>query len=252
MREITIIYSGNSYIKMAGDALRDHGFKVYEGSSPQSRDVVVWGWRNGEKLKRKGHNVLVFERGYIGDRFKNTSIAWNGLNGHGDFKEPNPDKDRFLQHAEIKPWRKDGDYIVIMGQVAGDMSLQGRNLTLDYELWADIAENHYNKPVYFRPHPNTRQGFNPNIERINGDLQECLDGAHLVITYNSNSSVDAVLNGVPAVTMGKGSMSKLVTSQDVRVRLKPRRAQWAYRLASCQWSEQEIKRGDFIARMFCK
>lgn len=209
--------------------------------------ALCWGWRKGEELRKKGHEVLVFERAYLGDRFYYTSIGWNGLNGHADFRLSG--NESLKGGFELKPWH-DGEYIVIMGQVSGDASLKGQNMTVIYEEWAKNAEKHYNIPVYFRAHPNTRRGnFRPNIPHIEGDIDTVLNNAHLVLCYNSNSSVDAVLNGVPCVAFDAGSMAYEVTGRAVCDRIKPNREQWLSKVSNCQWTPKEIENGDYIERM---
>jgi hypothetical protein len=248
--QITIQKSNINHYQLVRYGLEKRGITVYEGSNPQTDKVACWGWRRGKELRDKGHDVLVFERGYLGDRHYYTSIGWNGLNGHADFKVAGDEK--IKGDWPIKDWH-DGEYIVIMGQVMGDASLKGQNLTAQYEQWAADAEKHYNMPVFFRPHPNTSRGnFNPKIPKIEGDLNDVLQSCHLVLCYNSNSSVDAVINGVPCVTFDRGSMAYEVTGNRICDRIKPDREKWLARLSNCQWTPEEIRNGDYVERFFCK
>lgn len=246
--KINVYPQGIREYQSVAEGLRLKGFDVYESAYPQTDIVTCWGWRNGEMLRKKGHDVLVFERAYLGDRHHYTSIGWNGLNGHADFKLTG--KETLKGKWELKPWH-DGEYIVIMGQVSGDASLKGQDMTMLYESWAIEAEKHYKMPVYFRPHPNTKRGnFKSNIEHIEGDLIDVLNKAHLVLCYNSNSSVDAVINGVPCVTFDRGSMAYEVTSHDICDRIKPNRDEWLAKVSNCQWTPQEILNSDYVERMF--
>lgn len=247
--QITIVKPNHSLLDGVKIGLENKGIDVIENDYPKTEKVIVWGWRRGKELREKGHDVLVFERAYLGDRFYYTSIGWNGLNGHADFCIKGDESVKGEWNP--KPWH-DGEYIVIMGQVNGDASLKGKNLTLDYEQWAREAEKEYNIPVYFRPHPNTeRCNFKPNIPHIKGDLDKVLDNCHLVLCYNSNSSVDAVMAGVPCITFDKGSMAYEVTSHSICNRIKPDRGKWIARVSNCQWTPEEIKDGDYIERMLC-
>ena len=107
-------------------------------------------------------------------------------------------------------------------------------------------------PVYFKPHPNTARGnFKPKIETIGGDLSGVLEKCHLALCYNSNSSVDAVINGVPCVTFDRGSMAYEVTSHSIYNRIMPDREGWLARVSNCQWTPEEIKNGDYVERMLC-
>ena len=98
------------------------------------------------------------------------------------------------------------------------------------------------EPV-FRPHPRYPQQF-VKFNRLNGSLSEALGLAKMVVTYNSNSGVDAVLAGVPTVTYDEGAMAWDVTSHNVGYLVTPERNEWCYRMAYTQWSPEEISNGE--------
>lgn len=254
---IDITFSNNQGLtSFAQEGLVKKGVNVICASSPKTKIVGCWGWRLGQELRNKGHEVLVFERGYLGNRKYWTGVAWNGLNGYGDFCVPEKvTSDRFERNFKLKPWKANGRYIVIMGQIVGDASLKGQDMTPIYENIAADLSLKYCLPVYYRPHPDalgTRANFKPDIETIGGDLQDCLADAHLIVCYNSNSAVDAVVNGVPAVTLDLGAMAYSVTGHGEYDRITPDRREWASRLAYCQWSPEEISNGVFWEQLKCK
>lgn len=222
--------AAESGLKAAG-----HTFHYYR---PQYGDkVACWGWRTGQKWHRLGFDVLVFERGYIGDRFAWTSLAWNGLNGRGTAPVIDDGGARFRQyHGSLKPWNPDGDYVLICGQVPGDASLQGADLNPWYI--SKVLE-HARDRIIFRPHPlGAKRGAIqtlPGAETSSRSLDEDIAGAKLVVTYNSNSGVDAMLAGKPATCENEGSMIYGVSPED--------RQQWASRLAWRQWTIDEIESG---------
>jgi hypothetical protein len=213
----------------------------------KTKAVACWGWKMGKRLRAQGHDVLVMERGYLGDRFKWTSLAWNGLNGHGQFPQIDDVGDRFNRHFELSPWQYDGDYILVMGQVPGDESLQGRDLLSWYAEAAKTAQKVYKKPVLFRPHPEAiRKGYKQKIADIENcflPLRDSLKFAHAVVTFNSNSAVDAVIQGVPAIVFDKGTMAWDVAGKQIGQRIWPCRQRWAAALAWKQWSMDEIATG---------
>lgn len=230
------------------------GFDAIEsiyGRYIKTEVVAVWGWRLGQELRDQGHEVIVMERGYLGDRFSYTSLGWNGLNGYATFPEIN-DKtmDRFSKFAELKPWKTNGEYILILGQVPGDKSLKGRNLNSWYEEIAEEAADAHRLPVYFRPHPLAyKKGvvFRPrNALSQDCSLEEALAKAKLAITFNSNSGVDAVINGIPAMCADEGSMAWDMCSHSVSQIVTPDRSLWAASLAWKQWSLKEIKSGEAL------
>jgi len=233
------------------EGLRAHGIEPVLTTACSSRTefVACWGWRLGKALREQGHTVLVMERGYLGNRFEWTSLCWNGLNGRGEFPvQPNDNGDRFCMHHSFKPWRKTGgEYVLLMGQVPGDASLQGRNLMPWYEETAQQASKAYGLPVVFRPHPLAeRKGFRqsvPQTERSSHELAHDLEKAHVVLTYNSNSAVDAVIAGVPAVAADPGSMAWPVAGHVVGDFTAPDRTEWMCNLAWKQWQLDEISSG---------
>ena len=219
------------------------------GSHLPTKHVVCWGWRLGTRLRQLGHEVLVMERGYVGDRFSYSSLGWNGLNGCADFPEyPADNGERFAQlGVEIKPWKTGGDYALILGQVPRDASLKGLDMLPFYEEWARQVKDKFGLPVRFRQHPEvTKRGVNQSVcgaERSTGTLGEDLSHAALCLTYNSNSSVDSVLAGVPTFVADRGSMAWDVCSHRIGERATPAREVWVHKLAWTQWTIKEIASG---------
>jgi hypothetical protein len=198
--------------------------------------VICWGWRHGQEHHGRGAQVLVMERGYIGDRFNWTSLAWNGLNNRGEFPIVEDSGERFRRYFDgtLKPWNPEGEYTLICGQVPGDMSLQGRDLHKWYEAQ---AERH--SPVFFRPHPLAHRRETVKAVRgapfLNGRLEDALERAALVVTWNSNAGVDALLAGKPTHVEDLGGMAYGIDETT--------RERWAHRLAWRQFTLEEMTSG---------
>jgi len=64
------------------------------------------------------------------------------------------------------------------------------------------------------------------------------------VSWNSNTGVDAVMAGVPAVVMDPGGMAWPVASHDITETVRPNRDRWYDRLAMCQWSMDEMVSGE--------
>jgi len=231
------------------EGLRRHGVasRIVSPQGPATSDTVVcWGWRIAAPLVAAGKRVLVMERGYIGDRMKWTSMGWNGLNGRAQFgRGP---VGRFDQHQRLmQPWNPKGSYALLIGQVDGDAALYG----MQFQPWAvriaSQASKAFELPVKFRPHPVAIEyGQNYPVhgtDRIYGTLADALGGAAVVITFNSNAGVDAVLAGKPTITFDPGSMAWPVTSHDWTIPPEPDRKPWAEWVSGCQWSADEIRNG---------
>jgi hypothetical protein len=201
--------------------------------------------------RSKNLDVVVLETGYInrGDGENHHYAAgFNGLNGRADFRNKNmPDDRAKLLGVELKPWR-DGKYILLCGQVPWDASLEGS----DHQLWLQATlerlRSYTQKEVVFRPHPLARGAYGPLDCRVSArSLAEDLAGAHAVVTFNSNTGVDALVNGVPVFAQDQGSMCWSVANKSlisVDVPNKPDRGQWLSDLAYCQWTPAELRSGE--------
>jgi hypothetical protein len=240
----------NSHAQLLAAGLRRHNVQVSiepRHFRPSTKLVACWGWRIGQKLRAAGHEVLVMERGYLGDRFAWTSLSWNGLNNRGEFgRIPDDGGERFKKNfgALMEPWAPQGDYVLIIGQVRGDMSLQGRDLGGWY---ADQAQR-FPGVSHFRPHPESiRRGLvdhvPDHVPKVNGPLLPCLKGARLVTTFNSNTAVESVLAGKPTLVEDIGSMAWDVRNTPDAPDSEQDRRGWAAQLAWKQWTADEIRNG---------
>lgn len=221
---------------------------VFQGANVpiKTKRIAIWGWRLGQELRAKGHDILVCEHAYIGDRFKYTSLGWNGLNGHATFPEyPNDGGKRFQEvGGVIHPWKHNHDApVLLLGQLKNDQSLQGQDIEKVYNDWIRKSD----RPVIFRPHPvAVKRGIHLNIkgaEISQGTLYEAFDNCSYALCYNSNSSVDAIMYGVPTVCMDKGSMVSSICGENIGHIIRPERENTLHSLAWKQFTLDEIASG---------
>jgi hypothetical protein len=239
----------DQHLKDFASGLRRHGLepRILNRHNPEPCDVsVTWGVKNAAAAQ-SGRRHLVLERGYVGNRFHWTSVGWDGLNGRADFCNAHCSDDRWRKHfaGVMKPWRAKPDgYVLIMGQVPHDASLRG----LDIERWYRDAVCKLSRtgiPVRFRTHPQALRIAAVAHLELSGTLEAAIEGASWVVTYNSNSAIDAILHGVPAVACDVGSMAWPVTGRKVdEAPMRPDRRQWAANLAYAQWSPDELRNGE--------
>lgn len=233
-----------------------HGYSAEVQSSTLARQcdlAVFWGMHHSRSIRAQqdARNLpwLVMERGYVGDRFHWTSLGYNGLNGRADFLNDNMDSDRWNRHFSqyMKPWRNSGEYVLVTGQVPGDASLERVGGRVDYESMVNQIRKYTDRPIHFRPHPKRNIPCPRNATLSTGTLEQALSNAWCVVTYNSNSGVDAILNGIPAFVIDyEGSMSKPIAMTDFNLINNPQRfdrTQWANNIAYAQWSPEEIENG---------
>lgn len=218
----------------------DRRLHVPPGDDP----VCCWGWRNGRRLAALGRRVLVAERAYLGNRFQWISLGWDGLNRRARFPLAYDNGARWRAHFAglLAPWRaSERGYALLMGQVLTDQSVRHSN-HLQWLLATARALKECGHEVRFRPHP--LAPLQLGVPQAEGSLAEALAGARFAVTFNSNSGVDAVLAGVPTVTMDEGAMAWDVSSHALEAPLAaPDREPWAHGMAYTQWLPEEIAAG---------
>ena len=215
-------------------------------------DVVI------KRQQRSGRDYLVLEGGYVGTtappgedyiaaRTRFVSMGYNGLNGRAEFHNMDVPGDRWEKYFadKLQPWQREGELIVLLGQVRTDQSVKGIDLIGKYREWAHLARIRFRQEVVLRPHPLDPSLVVPGVRTLEATLSETLAQAKFVVTFNSNSAVDAILAGVPAVVFDRGSMAYAVAGHNLYARPPMLwRQRWAERLAYTQWTKAEIENGD--------
>lgn len=211
---------------------------------------ICWSTRHVNFLaaaKRAGAEIIILERGYVGDRYEWTSISFGGkLNGRATFRGPFQDSSRWNKFFsdKLQPWRLiPKGYALILGQVNGDMALRNVNPDQFYKR----AKDNFIKlglPVHFRPHPHVLPKHGKQaLRQAEQSLANDLAGARCAVSWNSSSGVAAVLAGVPHVAMDEGSMAYDVSGHELTIPPTPDRTAWAHALAWKQWTIDEVASG---------
>jgi hypothetical protein len=190
-----------------------------------------------------------------------------GVNGFladtGNFNNIDKPSDRWEMISKqlkvnLKPWKKEGEYIVVALQLPGDASLRGTPI----DKWAAdvVAElrKHTNMHIVVRTPQLPREYDAYQIKRITDvggvsiqqgtkdNLIPTLDRAYATVTFSSGFGIDSVINGVPTIAMDPGSFAYELGNNKIENinNLKyPDRQQWLNNLAYAQWSGEEIKEG---------
>lgn len=229
-------------------------FGVYKKAVPFShfRGYVI------EKQKEHGGKTIVLETGYIkrGDGASHYYAAgFNGLNGRADFRNERMPRDRWDQlGVEMKPWRTEKDGVILVaGQVPWDASVQSVN----FQEWLNSTicdlRKQTSREIIFRPHPKHPIAIVPGIETSMLPLEQDLARAWALVTFNSNTCVDATLAGVPAIVRDRGAMTWSLGNFSVYEIENPRtpdRQEWANSIAYAQWTLDEMRRGLTWAHLF--
>lgn len=260
-----IIYCKNRQLKFLTAFLKGlykHNQKAnlyinnFDPNSIKTADLVVgWGVKSRVYKIRKQlkKDIIVLERGYLGDRYNWTSCGFNGLNGEADFLNNQVGPERwdniFSKIIEVKEWKKNGEYALLTGQVSNDASVRQYKI---YDIYTSLIKqlNYMNIPVVFREHPLSKTKFSSDInlkyiKDTNKNIVDTLANARLTLTINSNAGVDSLVNGVPVFSLDKKSMVYKYSSHSLQSGLfYPDRLPWLHRMSYTQWLPSEIENGD--------
>ena len=220
-----------------------------------SPNKVIW-----EQCRLMNKPVIVLEVGGI-----NRGVTWkvglNGINRDAYFGEQNNDRTR-ADHLGLvcKPWRSDGDFILVCGQ--HDKSLQWQNMprmsTWFLETYDEIRK-YTERPIVFRPHPRCRlehieHGLKnvhrqePNhIANTYDDFDMGFSNVWATVSYSSNPGPHSCINGVPAF-VSTHSLAYSVGNDidflhDIENPMMPDRQQWLNDYAHTEYTLEEISQG---------
>jgi len=160
--------------------------------------------------------------------------------------------------SAVRPYRKEGRHIMVIGQVSGDLSLRGADINDWVVNTVSELRRKTERPILVRRHPLVRDFVNDGLpERLAGmgvkiddparPFEESLKGAWSVVTYSAGAAVDALMAGVPAISISPTSFAWDVTDHTLDSALDPtlyERGPWLEKLAAAHWCADEIACGD--------
>jgi len=170
-------------------------------------------------IKNNYKNVIFFETGFI-NRNKYRSININNMFGLSDFIPINCPSDRLEKlNIKLKPYNEmnynEDKYILITGQLPWDTQVQDIN----YNKWLNSIflelKQKTDRKIVFRHHPLYKNINNPkfiiNIPDFikidkNKDINYTFKDTFCLVSYNSNSFIEAVIEGIPIFVFNKMSL----------------------------------------------
>jgi len=216
---------------------------------------------------KTGKKVIVLEVGGI-QRGTTWKVGLNGINRDAYFGPSGMDGVRSRDLGlEVKPWRKDGEYILICGQ--HDKSLQWRDMPRMSNWFLetyDTIRKHTDRTIIFRPHPRCRlehieRGLRyverqepKHIEGSYDDFDIGFDNVFCTISWSSNPGIHSIINGVPAI-VGPSSLAYDVAGHDLNLIEYPQtpdRTQWLNDYAWTEYTVEEISQGMPLKRLTSK
>lgn len=219
--------------------------------------------KNGKKALIVDSNLFL----YAGDRLskKYLRYSFNGVFPTTGFyfdKDVNPLRWQKISNdlgIKLKPWKTDGEAILICLQRNGGWSMQGYPV-LD---WLDktitkVRSVCKKSPIIVRLHPgdkkmprmiNLRGYKNVHLSHeidIRNDFRKCF----ATVLHNSSPAVASAIEGVPVFLTDPNpehSQACSVANKDLdRLRdpILPDRQEWIERLAMCHWNFDELRSGE--------
>lgn len=176
----------------------------------------------------------------------------------------NWDNMRRNYNMDLKPWRANGNHILITLQRPMGWSMRGQNLMAWLETTFTNIRRYSDRPIVIRWHPGDWKNYpkydailkkyrvtiSPQEKHITQDLVNCW----ALVCHNSTPSAVAPVEGIPAFITDDPSYSQGgdVANTDFSKLENPNlldREQWIRKLAQCHWSFEDLRSGRCWAHM---
>jgi hypothetical protein len=244
-------------------------------NDPVSDVDVIWSvlW-NGRMAKNKAiwernmaqsKPTVVLEVGGI-KRGTTWKVGLNGINRDAYFgPDMGHDSERSsLLELKVKPWRTDGEYILICGQ--HEKSEQWRNQPRMSRWVMETIESiqaQTDRPIVFRPHPRCRLDaietqyknvYRQEPRQIPGsydDFDMGFDNVYCTVSWTSNPGIHSVIEGIPAYT-STSSLAWPVSIKSLTNLDNPPlhdRQEWLNNYAWSEYTIEEIAQGLPLKRL---
>lgn len=217
---------------------------------------IVWEW-----YRSRGIPVIVLEVGAI-IRMKTWKIGINGVNRSAIWgNDSNLAADRWKSMIFPKPWKTDGEYILVCTQHELSEQWKGMPSVKDWVIdTCNEIKKHSTRPIVIRHHPRFTTVMHPSElpancsfykpKKIEGsyddfDFDDSIANAWCVVNHSSNPAIEAAIKGVP-VFCSKHNLAYDIGTDDysmIETPLRPERSDWLNKLAHTEWYLEEIKMG---------
>jgi hypothetical protein len=226
---------------------------LWNGRMAQNKTV----WEQNRMLNKP---VIVLEVGGI-NRGTTWKVGLNGINRTAYFGDKDNDSTRADSLGLVcKPWRSNGNYVLICGQ--HDKSLQWQDMP-SMSNWFlntyDEIRKYTDRPIIFRPHPRCRlehieRGLKhvirqepKQIANTYDDFDMGFNNVHCTISYSSNPGIHSIIAGVPSF-VSTHSLAYPVANDinflhDIENPVMPDRTQWLNDYAHTEYTVDEISQG---------
>jgi hypothetical protein len=254
------------------------GYDCVDNSDNADVDViwsVLWNGRMAnnkaiwDRAMAQSKPVVVLEVGGI-KRGTTWKVGLNGINRSGYFGDSNNNADRAASLGlSFKPWRTNGEYILIAGQHDKSLQWQGMPRMSNWVI-NTITEirKHSDRPILFRPHPrcplphiehefkNVRRQDPRHVKGTYDDFDMSFSNIYATVSYSSNPGIHSVLEGVPAfvgpASLAYDAANDIDFLHDINNPYMPDRTQWLNDYAWTEFTVEEIATGLPLKRLTSK
>jgi hypothetical protein len=181
----------------------------------------------------------------------------------GEYCNNNPDPTRWdliskKLEIKLKPWNRNGIYILICCQRDGGWSMKGQKLLPWLVQTIQKIRKYTDRQIIVRFHPGDKNKLNhkravaryrlPKVAVTNNEnILDDFKNAHSVINYNSSPAVAAAIEGIPTFVLDPDySQAKDVSHHDLKYLENLQefdREHWIQSMAQMHWTLDELKDG---------
>ena len=247
------------------NSLVDSGHTVVYNDNSADVDCIWSVLFNGRMARNKAiwenkKPTIVLEVGGV-KRGTTWKVGLNGINRDAYFGDKDNDRTRADRLGLVcKPWRSNGDFILVCGQ--HDKSLQWQNMPRMSNWFLntyDEIRKYTDRPIVFRPHPRCKlehierglkHVYRQEPRHVNGtydDFDMGFNNIHCTISYSSNPGIHSVIEGVPAFvsthSLAYDVGNDIDFLHDIENPLMPDRTQWLNDYAWTEFTVEEISAG---------
>ena len=224
------------------------------------RNILDYQKRNNKRTIIIDSNLFLYAdpgntKGYL--RYSYDGIFPNT----GEYCYNNPDPVRWNQisrdlNISLKPWRKNGNHILLCLQRNGGWSMKGIPVVDFFNQTIQQIRQFSDRPIVVRTHPGDKKAviYSQHLKGKNvtvshkKTLIEDFKNSWCTVVYNSSPSVASVIEGVPTFVLDTeysqaASVANLQLSS-IENPIMPERLEWVQKLAQCHWNDTDLISGN--------
>ena len=242
----------------------DGNDRKFAGPSPDTHIACMFGVKGQSRRilddhRAMGRSVLFFDKGYTRTRgelghTEYSRVSVNGFSPSAYMMLAPRSSDRWKRlEGRIEERTANTGHVLICGSSPKYHLAHGLP---EVDEWAARLVSHLHKittrQIVYRPKPKSYKARPVNgaaYSHGGTTIKQALRGCHCVVTHGASAAVDAVIAGVPVITLGACAASPVAEKRLDRVDdpywpSNIERYAWACALAYAQWTTTELRSGE--------